>query len=203
MGALLLSLLPIWNVIRAIAVGAFTFFTTKPGVYFLAAGLVVGAVWYNGQRGYDRGVAQERADAQLRLAQVEADAFAAGLKRQASLDKALISAADHAGFLRGQAQARTITLTKEVPKYVTLEVDRDFPVPCALVRLHDAAAAGEAAEGISLPAGLADGDACPVKASALAQIIVENYGLDHEKDAQIIGLQDLARSLKATIEGPP
>ena len=176
------------------------FFTTKPGVYVLAGLLAVGVVLFAHHHGFNQGVSQTKAAQLLAQREAENKALAEGMARQFQLDKGLIAAADLAGFKRGQAQARTITLTKEVVRYVDAKTDRDFPVPCGLVRMHDAAALGADPETLGNPSGLADDTACPVKASDLAGIIVFNYGLDHEKDAQIVGLQDLARTLKSALE---
>lgn len=181
----------------------FTFLTTKPGVYVLAVLIGIGALWYSHHSGYSEAQTDDKVAQELALADAQAKAAKEGMETQRVLDANLVSAAEAAGFARGKAQAVTLTITKEVPRYVTVETDRTFPVPCGLVRLHNAAADGVAPETESLPSGLTDADACPLKASDLAQVIVENYGLDHEKDAQIMGLQDLARALKETIEGEP
>lgn len=198
---ILLALLPFWNGLKAFIGAAFTFLTTKPGVYLLIAACAAGAYWYSGHEGYKRAQADDAAAAKLAIAQAETAAANKARKDQIALDKGIAAAADKATVQVAKARTITLTITKEVPTYVPVEVDRTFPVPCGLVRLHDAAAIGVDPETLSNPAGLADDAACTLKASDLASVIVENYGIDHEKDAQIIGLQDLARTLKATIEG--
>lgn len=200
----LLALLPVWNVIRAIIGGVFTFLTTKPGVYVLAAGLAFGTIWYANDLGYHSGLKVARAEQELAVAQAQAEAHRLGMEAQRRMDANVIAAADAAGFARGKAQAHTVTITREVPKYVTVEIDRKFPVPCGLYRLLRAAQAGSGTDpaSVSLPPGLSDGDACPLTASDLANNGIAVAGLYHEAEAQIGGLQDLARALKATIEGP-
>lgn len=199
MPLMILSML--WGGLSKVIGGLFTFFTTKPGVYIGIVLLVIGSGWYLNHHGYAGGLAEGQRQEQERIADATAKALVAGIKVQKDLDRNIIAATDAAAFLRGKAQAQTITITKEIPKYVTVQTDATFPLPCGLLRTHDAAALGVDPETLGNPAGLADGVACPVKASDFAAIIVSNYGIDHEKDAQIIGLQDLARTLKATIEG--
>lgn len=182
---------------------AFTFLTTKPGVYLLIAGLAAGAYWWSGHQGYNRGVAQERSDEALRLADARTKAAAEGARVQHALDQGVSSAATKTATATAKAVIRTITITKEIPHYVTVEVDRSFPLPCSLIRVHDAAALGVDPQTLDNPSGLADGAACPVKASDLAETINENYGLDHQKDAQILGLQELVKTLDQQLTGKP
>lgn len=190
----------------AVAGALFSFFTTKPGCYVGIAILIVAAVWYSGQRGYNNAVADDKVQQQIAQKEREIEfqaAVAAAAQivalRQAELDKGAIAAADLAGFLRGKSQANTLTLTKEVTKYVTTQTDASFLLPCGLIRLHDASAIGIDAANLDNPSGLADDAACPVKTSDFAQIIIDNYGIDHDKDAQIIGLQALVVQYAKTI----
>lgn len=197
MSALLFILSGLWSRLT----GILSFLARPPGLYIAAAvGLAV-AFWWHGNDRYSAGQADERTAQEIARKGAEVAAYARGVARQYQIDKGLIAAADKAGFERGKAQARTVTLTKEIVRYVTPETDARFTLPCGMLRLHDAAALGVGAETLRNPSGLADGDACPVKASDLAAVIVWNYGLDHQKDAQIAGLQDLARTLKAALEG--
>ncbi len=68
----------------------------------------------------------------------------------------------------------TRTLIERVPIYVSPEVDRRYPLPVGLVRLHDAAARGEAE--VSGSAGEPDDAPSGTPASALAQTLIGNYG---------------------------
>lgn len=76
----------------------------------------------------------------------------------------------------GELKAKTVEIVRNVPVYITKEIDRAFPLPCGWIRLHDSAASGLAPSEVSLPAGKSDADACPITASFAATIIVENYG---------------------------
>ncbi len=199
--------LPIWlltslGVGRKIVSGVFTFLATKPGVYVLAFGVAIGSLWYSYHLGCVRTRAADLAQQQLSDAKAEADALARGMVAQGIIDAGMAAAAENAGFLRGLAQSKTITITKEIPHYVTVETDRLFPLPCGLVRLHDAAALAADPATLDNPSALTDGEACPIKASDLAGVIVGNYGLDHEKDAQIIGLQQLVQTLSDALTKP-
>lgn len=185
----------LWSGLGKLFMGLFNFFTTKPGCYLGIALLVLAAFWYTDHRAYQRGYdvhAQEEAG---RIADAQLAAYQAGIERQKGLQRGLMAAAWRAGWLRGKAKANTITLTKEVPVYVTAETDRLFPVPCGLLRVHDAAAQGVTAASLGDRGCGPDGAPSLVKASELGQLIVENYGLDHEKDATILGLQDVVRTL--------
>lgn len=176
-----------------------SFLTTKPGVYVLIAAVAVGAYWYSGNQGYKRGVEVTESAAKLRQAAAETAAFKKGRADQAALDHGVIAAADKAGFARGKAEAKTRYITKRIPEYVTAETDRLFPVPCGSYRLLNAAADSADPATISLPPGLVDGDACPLSASDLADHGVAGAGAYHVLEAQVTGLQDLARSLAAAV----
>lgn len=181
---------------------AFTFLTTKPGVYLLIAAVAGFAYWHSGEAGYKRAKAEDKAAYALQLAQAETDAANQARQDQIALDAGIQAAAEKAAFLRGKAQAHTIVLTKEVPTYVTVETDRSFPVPCGLYRLLRAAEAGPGTDpaSISLPAGLTDGTACPLTASDLAVNGIAVIGDDYQLRAQVAALQDLALELKAAAE---
>lgn len=179
----------------------FTFFITKPGCYIGIALLCAAVFWWQGHRSYAAGLAQGRTDEAQHIKAAELASFKDGLRKQQDLDKGLQAAADRAGYMRGKADANTIFLTKEVTHYVPLEIDRLYPLPCGLIRLLDAAAAG------TRPANLGgnfcgpDGSAAPVKASDLANVAIFNYGLYHRAEAKVIGLQDSLRAVVKTLGG--
>jgi hypothetical protein len=198
----------IFSGISAYLGAALTFLTTKPGVYLLIAGVAAGAYWYSGEQGYKRAhredvAAQKLIDSQHALEDQAAitAAIKVGMIHQQALDAAVQKTADAAAKAREAQQQKTIDNLKRIASHVTPETDRTFPVPCGLLRMHDAAALGIAPEGLSNPPGLADGDSCPVTASHLAEVIVTNYGLYHEAEVQIDGLQHLARTLVAEMQG--
>jgi hypothetical protein len=58
MPALLLTLLPIWSGFKTSVAWLFAFFSKPPGVYILAVILIAIAIWWSGQRGYQRGGAE-------------------------------------------------------------------------------------------------------------------------------------------------
>lgn len=69
----------------------------------------------------------------------------------------------------------------EIHHYVTPQIDRRYPLPWAIVRLHDAYALGFAtpeAAGITLPAGRSDADPSPYADSDLASALNDNYSAD-------------------------
>lgn len=82
----------------------------------------------------------------------------------------------------------TVTLIKEVPKYVTVQQDARSCVSYGLVRLLDAASSGRDPADLELPAGQSNDACAPVEASALAASVVENYGIARQNAAQLDGL---------------
>lgn len=98
-----------------------------------------------------------------------------------------------------QERIRTVyrTITKEVPTYVTPEIDRTYPLPVGLVRLHDAAARGVDVSAVPDPAGLADDARATATASDLAGAIVGNYGACRADIEQLTALQAWARGQAA------
>lgn len=195
--AIKLFLGPIFSGIGSFISAAFTFLTTAPGVYILMAGIAVGAYWYSGHEGYKHGAVDTVAAQKLEEAVAVQAAYKIGIKNQADLDKSEAADAYTFGVAEGKATAKTVTLTKEIPTYVTIETDGKFAVPCGLFRVWRAAESGDGADPstISLPPGLTDADACPIAASDLADNIVAVTGLYHVAEAQIIGLQALAHTL--------
>jgi hypothetical protein len=180
---------------------ALTFLTTKPGVYLLIAGVAAGAYWYSGHEGYKRAVADDKAAYAISLANAQADAMARGIVLQANVDKGIQIAADNAAKAREADLKKTIANQKRIPAYVTPETDRAFAVPCGLYRLLRAAADDDRDPAtVDLPAGLSDGDACPLTASDLADNGLAIIGRFNDAKVQIAGLQDLARTLKAAAE---
>lgn len=178
-----------------------TFFTTKPGVYVGIALIVAGAEWYVIHTAYMNGIeTQKRIDKALEDAAILAT-WKAAKAHQAQLDEGIRQAAENAAYLRGKAQAETITIIKKVPVYVTKETDDRFPVPCGLYRILRAAETGPGTDpsSVSLPSGLTDGDACPLTASDVASNGAEVAGYYYGAVAQIKGLQDLAKALAAQI----
>lgn len=91
-------------------------------------------------------------------------------------------------------RVETRTITKEVPVYVSPEVDTRFALPAGLVRLHDHAATGDLS-GLSDTARDPDAasgfaEPSPVKASEFGTAIVENYGTCRADQARLNALQN-------------
>lgn len=104
-----------------------------------------------------------------------------------------VTAAVSAKVEKRQVEIRyvTRTLVEKVPVYVSPEVDRSYPLPVGLVRLHDAAASGQ--PPVPGGAGELDDSPSPVVASTLARTIVGNYGEYHACRAQVMGWIDWYR----------
>jgi hypothetical protein len=82
-----------------------------------------------------------------------------------------------------EAQARTIV--KEIPVYVTKDDDSRCVVPVGFVRIHDAAANGDAPSA-------RDSNAAPsgVELSAVASTVADNYGICRQNSEQLKALQE-------------
>lgn len=122
-------------------------------------------------------------------AQAETKAFADAALREFAKDDAVDKIAIADQSVRYQLVETTKTIVREVPKYVTPEVDAAFPIPCAFVRVHDAAARGITADQVPNPPGKSDADACEFKASQVVALIADNYGTALQWRQQLIDIQ--------------
>jgi hypothetical protein len=86
---------------------------------------------------------------------------------------------------------RTRTVLKEVPKYVTAETDKSFPLSNGFVRLHDYAVTG----GDPIAPSDSDGAASDTPASEAIGTIVENYATCDVDRERLRGLQDWVRQI--------
>lgn len=100
-------------------------------------------------------------------------------------------------------RAETATLIGEIKHHVTTETDARYPLPCGLVRLHDAAALGVDMSTIAACAGQPDDAAAPARASDLAALLVQNYGSCHGTAEQVRGWQRFYQGLRARERAPP
>ena len=91
-------------------------------------------------------------------------------------------------------QAKTKTIIKEIPVYVTKEADADCTINRGFVRLHDAAAT---AADLPNPAGPADAGASGIALSTVAATVTTNYGLCHETAEQLTALQEWITAMAA------
>ncbi len=187
-----------WVIALGFLKGSFNFLTTKPGVYLLLAGLAAGGLWYVDHRAYNRGVAATETVWQGRVATAERLAA----EKQAARDK--ITSAIEVAFWKKKADAAavTITVTKEIPRYVTVEIDRAYSVPCGLVRVLDAAVLSVSASELPYPAGLADDTACPVATSVLAEAGVAAIRGYIEVTDQLTALQLWVETQEKMNSGP-
>ena len=84
---------------------------------------------------------------------------------------------------------RTVTITKTIPKYITVETDRRFPLPFGFCVLHDQAAAGADTKDVPKTAAVPDDRPCEVTVSQAVGVIVANYGQYYEVANRLQGLQ--------------
>ena len=86
------------------------------------------------------------------------------------------------------------TIIKEVPVYVPVQADAACTINRGLVRLHDAAAAGELPE----PARDADAATAGLALSAVAGTVAANYQTCHENAEQLRALQVWVSEMAST-----
>lgn len=134
-------------------------------------------------------------------------AIAKAVKAAREDEHRLVKLSDTSGTKQVEVQTRivghTITLIKEVPKYVTVQQDAVGCVSFGLVRVLNAAVSGADPSDYQLPPG-ADDDACTaLTPSALAAAIAENYGVARSNAAQLDGLiEDVKQRIDIANGGP-
>ncbi|MBG6470522.1 hypothetical protein GHV10_18380 [Pseudomonas aeruginosa] len=87
-------------------------------------------------------------------------------------------------------------IIKEVPVYVPVQADAACTINRGVVRLHDAAAAGELPE----PARDADAAAAGIALSAVAGTVAANYQTCHENVEQLRALQAWVNEMTTSIK---
>lgn len=145
--------------------------TTAIGAVVIAAVAAGGGAWT--MHRFDEGKieamqladAKAQNDALVRNGQIMQSAIANGFK---------IASAEVAR--EQKTQTVTNTIIREVPAHVTPEIDKRYPVPWSVVRLHDAAALGLSVADIAADRSGADDAASDVAASEISSRIAENYG---------------------------
>lgn len=154
----------------AFFLGLWPFAKSPLGRWILGALAVLALLAAVHHHGFESGVAHEKAAEAARLEK----ARKAVVKREKKAER--ISTDARAGLDREKVviQTRTITLIKEVPVYVSPAADARAVIPVGFVRLHDAAAAGEAVVP-GAPGGPLDAPS-GIELSAVASTVVENYG---------------------------
>lgn len=142
-------------------------------------------------------------------AQVAAVTQAAAAQKK--LDAAGTKASTTDAVAQQQIVTRTVTLTKEVPVYVTRAQDQAADAPGArpgcvsygVVRVLDAAVLGVSPSSLALPAGKSDDDCSPVDPSALAAGVAGNYGVAQQNAQQLNDLIDTVKDQATIIVATP
>lgn len=96
-----------------------------------------------------------------------------------------------------EVEAQTRTVIKEIPVYVTKDDDSRCVVPVGFVRIHDAAANGDAPSA-------RDSNAAPsgVELSTVAATVADNYGICQQNAEQLKALQEWVRETHGATKSP-
>lgn len=89
-------------------------------------------------------------------------------------------------------KGKTDVITKEIPKYITKEVDAQCSIPNVAIVLHDAASQNELPD----TAGRTNEGTSDITLSKLLDTTVLNYGTFYEVREQLKALQDWVREQK-------
>jgi hypothetical protein len=179
--AFLLPFLPgVWNFAKA----AWAFCAKPPGSYIACAALIALALWIANARGYERGTADANAAHKAADARAQAEVAKAGSALETTL--ATLNAKTTANFASVQTHTiyLTQTIVQRIPVYVSPKTDRDFPLPCGLVRLHDAGILGADPAALAAAGCQTDDQPAPAAASAFSRNDAEWSGYCHEVEAQ-------------------
>lgn len=85
-------------------------------------------------------------------------------------------------------RVETRTIVERVRVHVTPETDRRYPLPCGLIRVHDAAATGTPVSETAIPGCQSDTAPAPIAASDFGTVIAQNYGQYRELAEQMRGV---------------
>jgi hypothetical protein len=177
-------LLPVLSAAWNFAKGAFAFCTKPPGSYLATAAALALALFAAHAIGYARGT--EDANAAHKAADARARQAAAAANGE--LETALAKLNGKIVVDYGAAITRTVYLTKtiveKVPRYVSPQTDRDFPLPCGLVRVHDAGILGADPAVLAAAGCEADDRPAPATASAFSENDAQWAGYCHAVEAQ-------------------
>jgi hypothetical protein len=175
-----------WNIVR----GFFAFCTKPPGSYLAAAALIAIAIWF----AHGRGIAQGKAEVEAAQKKALAADSAANAELASALGKLNVKIVADYGEDRTRAVYLTRTIVERIPVYVTEETDRRYPLPCGLVRLHDAAFLAADPATLAATGCKADDAPAPATASAISRNDAEWAGYCHQVEAQ-------RDALKAELQG--
>lgn len=157
----------------------------KVAAYALGAALLISGGAYAGYR-WEAGTV---ATLKLEAAQERAQAVSLAAQSQKAQDTVALTAAVSEAKAQAQIVTKTITLTKEVPRYVTVRQDAIVCIPVGLARVLRAAAAGSDPSAVELAPGQSD-DACSdLTASEVAGWFSGYAGASQANAEQLTALQ--------------
>lgn len=169
-------------------------FLTSPLARYLGIALAVLALLFGvHHHGFNKGLAKERAAEAARLERARKDVA----RREAKAVQITDTARAELGRETVRIQTRTVTLIKEVPRYVSPASDARCVIPVGFVRLHDAAAsASELPPASGGPLDAPSG----VDLSAVASVVTENYGSALQWRAEALTWRSWYRDQRAAWE---
>ena len=167
-----LSLIPGFSWVKFVVVALALVGTFSAGSY---------AGWRWEREAYLTQVASDK-DAEIYAVQAMA-------KAQQAQDAVALAAAVKEAKAQATVETQIVTVTKEIPRYVTIHQDAVVCVPYGLVRLLDATVNQTDPSAFQPPAGQSDDTCSPVKASALAGSVIANYGAAIANAEQLTALQ--------------
>jgi hypothetical protein len=141
--------------------------------------------------------------AAMKLAEAQAQLAAANAAAAIQKKEDAVSLARAVSEARAQQKitTQTVTLTKEVPVYVSAKTDARTCVTYGLVRVLDAAATGRDPAELPLGAGESDESCASVAASSLARNVAENYGAARANAEQLNALEAWVAEQAAAAKG--
>lgn len=120
------------------------------------------------------------------------DELQARLDRVAASDRITFDIGADVALQLDAIHIQTITVIKEVPRYVTPAIDARYPLPVGLERVWNASALGVDVSAIPLAAGQSDDSPSGAKASDAAARIAEDNGNHRACVAELRGVLDWA-----------
>ena len=165
----------------------------------ICAAIAAVALWGVDTRAYGRGAAEVRAE--WRASEL-ASAEAARLQEAGDDARAGEVSAEVSATLAG-FRADTERLLGEIRTHVSNETDDRFPVPCGLVRLHDAAALGLGPGEVAACAGQPDDAVAEIRASRFAAVVAANYGRCLGEAERVRQWQRWYEDLRKSRDGEP
>lgn len=105
-----------------------------------------------------------------------------------------IKAAQHDRVAQTLIHSRYHTLIKEVPRVLSPQVDRRYPVPWGAIRLFNAGATGAELSSIKTPAGESDDSPSTFTASDLSTGTLKNDEICKSNSQRLIDLQAYNRA---------